>query len=249
MVPQFDLLLGFLTGVTAMLLAWSVLHAGGRSGVLLAVAAGLSGGLAMFLSYGAPVFLALGGLIAAAIGSRRTWTLLLIAALVAGAGNAVPILWGHEPLAALARAVELHWEPVTARRSYATWLGYNLWDFGLFLGPPIVVLAMFRLADLIAWFRRGRPGEEPPGLRVQLALLTGLLLFDLSGLVRGEVGRLWIPIMHVYLVGTFAHCGRQRTSGFPPTPGSPIFLSAPQTLVLGALLLGFCVVLRLRWDV
>ncbi|MEM7111418.1 MAG: hypothetical protein AAF614_03240 [Chloroflexota bacterium] len=70
-------------------------------------------------------------------------------------------------------------------RSYWTWLGYHLYDFGLFLGIPLALLLFVALVKGTKQFRQ-------PAAMLPLAFVIGLLLLDLSGTSRGEVARVWL---------------------------------------------------------
>jgi len=79
-------------------------------------------------------------------------------------------------------------------RTYWVWLGYNLYDFLTFLGVPAAVLFVAESAQ--AWKQAARarfriPLRSLPALAVSIALLA----LDLSGVARGEVGRMWLPWM------------------------------------------------------
>jgi hypothetical protein len=79
----------------------------------------------------------------------------------------------------------------TAPRSYALWLLFDPLDLALFLGLPVALTLVLRAA---------LPGEGGPvATRFRLTLLAGVALLVLSGVTRGEVGRLWIPLMPALL--------------------------------------------------
>ncbi len=70
------------------------------------------------------------------------------------------------------------------QRSYTTWIFYNIYDFFIFCSIPIAVLFLsnlkrsFAKIDILFW-----------------SFFAMLLLLDLSGSVRGEVGRIWLPFV------------------------------------------------------
>lgn len=70
-------------------------------------------------------------------------------------------------------------------RSYWLWLGYHLYDFGIFLGLPLALLSLFAFVYAL-WIAR----QELTPLPIAFGL--GVLLLDLSGTARGEVARVWI---------------------------------------------------------
>lgn len=191
-----------------------------------ATAAGACAGIALFGSYGSAAFLALAGLavIAAAAGDRAR---AAVASALAGGVAAllafgVPALLGHEPLRALQTALAIHRAEYTAPRDYRLWLAFNPLDFALFAGLPIVLVAL--------WRARGWLGRATSPLdRFRLAVLAGLGLLVLSGLTRGEVGRLWIPLVPLVLLSSESD---------PPGPPSDRIalaaLAATFTLAIGA---------------
>jgi hypothetical protein len=140
-----------------------------------------------------------------------------------GLGFAVPYLAlaaaaGHDPWHAMRAAFELHQRIAVAPRSYATWLLWNPYDFVLLASPAIVGLAVLALsraswtggeAGATAGRAAGTSGISLPNLRQDArpearpragwwaawtwwSLLALLLL---SGGVRGEAGRIWLPWM------------------------------------------------------
>jgi hypothetical protein len=201
MTPQFDQALALpVAGATALLL-----QAAARPGRCLGLAAlgGVLGGLAMFTSYGAAAFLVVCGAAAllappwAAAARRpevgRRATIALAAAAVAGVvALGAPALLGHHPLRALATALQIHREVYTAPRDYLLWLLFDPLDLALFLGVPVALALPLRAAAGVR-----RPATTAS--RFRLALLAGLFVLVGSGVTRGEVGRLWIPLMPALL--------------------------------------------------
>jgi hypothetical protein len=170
----------------------------------LAVLAGLAGGLAVWLSYGAPVFLALAGAAALSLGlgspggPRRSAALAAIAAAVTAAVWLLPAAVGHRPLASLATALAIHRDAFTRPRNYGLWLRFNLLDLALFLGMPVAVAWTWRTARSVA------AGSPAPADRFRVATAIALAAILLSGQTRGEVGRIWLPLMPALLVAAFA---------------------------------------------
>jgi len=76
-------------------------------------------------------------------------------------------------------------------RSYRVWVVYNVYDFLTFLGVPVAVL--FVAESIRAWRRvvQTRLAVSAEALPA-LAVSTTLLALDLSGVARGEVGRMWL---------------------------------------------------------
>ncbi len=192
------------------------------TGIFAAVLAGVIAGVATNLTYGAIAFFAIAVIVAfmsshnsndSPLAIRR----LGIAAAIAALSFLAPfILSPANPLAIFRTALSNH-HLITADRSYLTWLLFNPLDFILLCGVPLIV--MF-ITSSQSEFSRG--------------VLLGLGLLTLSGSVRGEVGRIWVPLMPLILAGAWK-------------PGNPIARS--QAAILGTLLALFALMLRLRWQI
>jgi hypothetical protein len=70
--------------------------------------------------------------------------------------------------------------------------------------------------------------------RLRLATAAGLAALVLSGVTRGEVGRLWLPLMPLLLVAALAR------------PGGP---GRGESLVYGAALAALTITMALYWQV
>ena len=231
MVPELDQALALPAAGAAMATALALSDEGAL--VAGAVTAGVLTGLAAFFSYGAPLLVGLGAAAVAApslgtsAGRRRVAVFGAIALAVAVACFLLPAAFGHHPLASARTALAIHREQFTARRSYRLWLLFDVVDLVLFLGVPVVLFGL------------GRP--RAGGLRAfRRAAAGGVLLLGASGLVRGEMGRILIPLMPVLLVA----CVVSRPAAGSPD-GQP---SASTALLLGALLAATDIVLRLSWE-
>jgi hypothetical protein len=236
MVPQFDAALALPVAGAAALLASAMVT--GRGVSVKAALAGILAALALFTSYGAAVFLAIGGLAALALApsrkdaARTGVPTLLIATSTAALLTAATTLLGHDPIASARAALAIHREVYTAPRRYALWLLFNPLDLALFFGPPLAALGLLRLAHA----RTATPG---PRRRFGLTLAAGLGALIASGTTRGEVGRLWIPLMPLLLVAVLA-------PGQGPREDASDHRAGP--IVLGVLLAALCLALRLSWD-
>jgi hypothetical protein len=247
MVPQFDQALALpIAAVAALLAAAAGAQIPGRgfgafapASAAAAVAAGLAAGVALFVSYGSMAFLAIAGLAAlspVALDPKRRRSavgLFLLAAVVAAGVIGLTALLGHEPLAAARTALAIHHETYTAVRSYALWLFFNPLDLAVFLGVPVAVLALARMVEAL---RSGPPAHLADRFTAGVAL--GLVLLGLSGSTRGEVGRIWIPLMPLLLIAALTRSGNEGDAA--PTRA--------ESLTLGALLAVSCTVLRVYWD-
>jgi hypothetical protein len=228
MAPEMDQAVALPVAGAVAMIAAAISSKAERPFAARAVAAGLLAGAAAFFSYGAPLLVALGAVaaVAPALGTRegrpRAALVVAVAAAVAVACFLLPALLGHHPLASAATALAIHREQFTARRSYALWLLFNLVDVAVFLGVPVVLFG--------AW------GPRTP---FRLAAGGGVLALVATGLIRGEMGRILVPMMPVLLVACVVWPPRERDDGEP---------SAPTALVLAALLAVSDVVLRLSWE-
>jgi hypothetical protein len=234
MTPMLDQALALpVAGATACLAAAAVADQDGRARGW-ALAAGALGGLALWLSYGAPVFLAFGGLAALALApdgrrsARHLVGLAFTASAVAAGFFFLPAVIGHRPVACVRAALAIHREVFTAPRSYALWLLFNPVDLAVFLGMPVAVSWVW----LTMRSARARPMAAVD--RMRLATAFGLALIVLAGVTRGEVGRLWIPLMPTLLVAALVRLGG-------PSRG--------EALAIGSGLAGLCLAIATYWRV
>jgi hypothetical protein len=147
-------------------------------------------GLALFLSFGLTalglVVLAVVGVHHGRLGRRGTARLLALAAvgvLLVVAAFAVGGYWWVDGFAAAGDRVREG--PSYADRPFGFFVVANLAAAALAVGPAAVA----GLASL----RRTRLALLP------VAALAGVLVSDLSGLVRGETERIWLPF-HVWVL-------------------------------------------------
>lgn len=200
--------------------------------------AGLSVSAASFMSFGnATILLALGAYsLAHAVWAReaslwqwvqRRWVGVTL--LVLGTVSA----WVIYQLACrvsfwdvFSTAMQTH---LSIGRSYWLWLGWNLYDFLTFLGIPIAVFFIVEAAR--AWRATvSVPHAVGPPRRLAIAISAVLLTIDLLGVVRGEVGRiwlLWMPVACLMAATYITQCGRR----WEFTVG--LALVALQTLIFG----------------
>ena len=106
-------------------------------------------------------------LIAFALGSASVWLVYALAYQV-------------NPLDVISTGARLAFESTTGARTYGVWLVWNPVEFAMFLGVPLTLILS----------RLRRPARTPAPLTV--AALGALLALNVSGSVRGEVGRLWL---------------------------------------------------------
>jgi hypothetical protein len=253
MTPEMDQALALpVTGSAALLAAalWTP-ETSRAAWIALALAAGALAAIAAFFSYGAILFVVVGTVAVLATGwraaGRRAAAVLLLALAGALAVLSLERLAGHRPLVSALVALAIHREQFTARRSYLVWLAFDPLDLFWFLGPPLAVLILG--IDVRAIFRapaaRGVPGAAGPSgtdrFRAAAVLSVGALI--LSGVLRGEAGRILLPIMPLLLV---AAVSKERADAEGEwAAGPPVGLA----VLLGALLTATSLVIRLTWDV
>ena len=101
------------------------------------------------------------------------------------------IVWGYRPIAVVRASLLAHREVTTISfaRTYWKWVLMNPVECALFVGLPLTAAAVWSARALAR-------GAKQSGLR--WFLLSALLVFvalDLSGVVRGEVGRIWLFLL------------------------------------------------------
>ena len=103
------------------------------------------------------------------------------------------LTYGVNPFDVIATGSRLAFESTTGARTYGTWLLGNPIDFAVFLGVPVVMAFVIGLAS-----RQVNPAADngkptSAGLTALIVATFGTLIaLILSGIVRGEVGRLWM---------------------------------------------------------
>lgn len=105
------------------------------------------------------------------------------------------LFFGFQPVATLLAANAAHHAQAGAHaRSYLLWLFVNPFDFAMGLGGAWLGLTVVFLCH---WWRKER-------FRPSLTLCTLAVLFALnvSGIVRGEVARLWMPFIPLLTLET-----------------------------------------------
>ena len=117
---------------------------------------------------------------------QRQWRSLLIHAGALAVGSLT--IWGLYALFFGVSPLEIYQAAAPARndlrRSYGLWLGWNLVDFALFVGAPILLLA----------FPWPIPARRRVWLPLALAFWITLLGFNATGQIRAEVGRIWLIV-------------------------------------------------------
>jgi hypothetical protein len=157
--------------------------------------AGLLAGALLTMTYGAPTLL--GPLWALAVWTalrRRPWP---IAAAVAGL--VVPVgalaLAGFDWAAGFAATHDAYRAGVASVRPGGYFLVANIAALAVAVGPATVA-GVAGLRDRRAWLLVG-------------GALAGVVVADLSGLSKGEVERIWLPLVPFLVVGTCSLRGRE----------------------------------------
>ncbi|CAG0933018.1 hypothetical protein TFLX_02853 [Thermoflexales bacterium] len=151
---------------------------------------------------------------------------------------------GVNPLDVISTGSRLAFESTTGNRSYGVWLLGNPIDFLVFLGFPIVILLLSHLLK-----RAPLPQALWP---MAIATCGTLILLWLSGIVRGEVGRLWIyfgPLLVLLAVGWQAAGGKHQGAAHDPLGQSLLVGRLPLYISLIALLAAQLVIMNTRWLV
>lgn len=153
----------------------------------------------------------------------------LVAGLCAGALVVALAGWlgaGYNPLTSMVASLRAQGQ-LTSLRPYAASIPWNLYEFVLFAGPALVILAA--AGSVAAW-------KRPDGLRAVAALGLGLGLtlaaLLLAGGTRGEVGRIWGLLMPPLALPAAAALTPLRGWGFN---GAGMVLLAAQLALLMAM--------------
>ncbi|MCD6352436.1 MAG: hypothetical protein J7M26_09980, partial [Armatimonadetes bacterium] len=103
---------------------------------------------------------------------------------------------GYNPLSSFlySMATQRH---IMAQRTYAIWVALDAWDFVLFAGPALVLVATVAIGNL-----RRQP--------LLAGLLATLALLLVAGTTRGEVGRIWSFLMPLVAVVAAQALARAR---------------------------------------
>ncbi len=173
------------------------------AGVIMAVLSGLLwavsilwtvGLLALALPVGAALVCMVLRDTAARAGVLRT--VAVAAATLCAAYMALYLLTGYSLPVHLVAIMDVQRE-IMARegRDRAVWIWMNLYDVALFLGPALSVAAVAGASRLVGAIR----SADAAGW-LCLGGVAALLLLDLTGTTRGEVGRIWIFLMPILAI-------------------------------------------------
>jgi len=220
MAPQADQALALPVAGCAAACLGALLARRPTTFALLSALAGACAGGAVFVSYGAFTFVAGCGAAAAAmawgLNEGQPVRFVCGAAIATAIGGGIFLstrLLGHEPIAALIEALSIHGHRLTWNRPWAISVALNAADALLFVGPPILLLLGQRVATVErrnatrSFIRFDRTD------RWSVALVAAFLLSLLSGVVRGEAGRIFVPWMPLLLVAAVAPGGSSSRGG------------------------------------
>ena len=240
-VPALDPALAFpiMAALAGLRAAWCAERGWAR--VLGVVLAAALGAIALYLSYGSGLFLVLGAAVVFAttppfVRARAAGRLAAPTVAIAAIGTALvllPAAIGHDPVASARAALAVHGQGFTARRSYPLWLVFGPLDFAMFLGVPV---ALGLVAQVWRTFRSSPMAATPPA-RLALVTIAALAVLFASGLVRGEVGRLFVPMMPLALLAGVLRLDDE--------PGPDASTATTLALLLAAL----DVMMRLNWRI
>ncbi len=211
MYVRFDQAMALAVVIYALLLVSAAQRARWFVRLGYAVLAGVAGASAIFLSFGSAIFLAAAGLavLAAAVAGepsregRRAvvarWGLAccLSAVVALALAFGAPALVAGSPVRVMVTALANHMV-FNATRSYLLWLVYNPLDLAVFLGVPIALLAAWQTG--VRSCRAGNGARLRPGEAFGVAAVAFVPALTASGLTRGEVGRMWIPLMPLLML-------------------------------------------------
>jgi len=229
--PQTDHLLLLLTLTAAAFLVEAMRYASRAWALILSLAAGVTAGACLFVSLTALAALfawalALAGMLAAA---WRRGVPMPKPAKIAGIAAAGLVGLATVPVAMALAGMD--WPAVVREcfaaahrvqvlvqgRDYATWVRWNLWDFALFLGPPLVLAWLARIPAELRTLRAG--GVTSPEIPFGLALLVAVLVLDLSGTILGETGRIWMFLMPLAVAAAATGPASRMPAGLLPLAG------------------------------
>lgn len=198
--PTLDMLIALASALMVAALAGTQRHWAWAGG------AGLIAAAAMFVSLGALALVALGGLFLLLRAARQagqssdtSWSDTRSAAvplLAFGAGVLAALgLWyamGVDAAEVFSQGLGAH-SSITGRasfRGYGVWVWLNLVEFAIFAGLPLTVLAVASVPRIVATLRETSSSALTAYLGA--TALAALIVLDVSGVVKGETGRLWL---------------------------------------------------------
>lgn len=160
------------------------------AGGLMALLGGIFAGLLVLGTYGAPLFLVPGGLCLALLVWRRRWLPAGLAVLGAGLPVALMAWAGFWLLDGFRVTVTAYHEGIASQRPGDFFRLSNLLALAISVGPIVLV---------------SLPGRRRVGAWILVGgVLAGLAAAEVSGLSKGEVERIWLPLVPWLTVATAA---------------------------------------------
>jgi hypothetical protein len=102
------------------------------------------------------------------------------------------LIWGVPPWSIAQVGLQQHYNLVTNLRRYDWWVVWNLIDLNLFAGWPLMLGFLgSQILALHVWRRKKLTAVDV----LAFCLLLLIILLDISGSARGEVGRIWLFFM------------------------------------------------------
>jgi len=149
--------------------------------------------------------------------ARAPWLWPLVVGALFGAGLLVvwvlyDVLAGVSFFDVLRTASAAH---LAMDRPYLPWLYMHLYDYFIFTGWPLVILAVIAVVAGVAMLIRRNP-REPLSTSALLAVSAAatLVVLDLSGTMRGESGRILLFLTPFFLLGAAGVVTEGGLSGF-----------------------------------
>ncbi len=99
------------------------------------------------------------------------------------------LFWGVPPWAIAQVGLQQHYNLVTNLRRYDWWVIWNLIDLILFAGWPLLLGFLGSIVIVVRAWRQNKIAALDV---LALCLLLLIILLDISGSARGEVGRIWL---------------------------------------------------------
>ena len=252
-IPYFDHVVLLATISFAGILAAAFRTRRLSAAIALGIMAGLAGGMSLHLSYGAVVFLLFGSAVVCTSMWRRIsndyrkLALVLVGGVSSGVIAVFVPLEGYDPIESATIALNIHSDEFTERRSYWVWLVYNIWDLLLFVGCPVFVLAGYRAYRIVRG-RAWKSSEASAAIWLPVATVAGILILDLSGTVRGEVSRIWLPIMPFFVISSLIGPVRNAAVGDVRRDPSVLGPTALRAAAIMALQIATTLVIRSQWN-
>jgi hypothetical protein len=209
---QFDQLLALLVASTNLALLHTLdPKSSARSIWLWILFASCCASLGCFISYGTPVFLVFTTIpLLGYQNLHRTHVMRyiqqssIVTIFTISLAFGLPALLGHSPILAFQKAMQIHFETFHLPRSYWSWLLFNPWDFMLWSGLVTLPLLCINKPTFIFSRKTWLHCDSANIPRMRFLYLLCICLLVLSGSTRGEVGRIWLPLMPMLMTLSFS---------------------------------------------